>query len=782
MPKVRVHVLAKELGIPSKVLVERCRDEGLTVKSHMSSISEEIAEKFRREFGGEPAAKKEPKKKAAPEKPAAKKAPAAEKAPPKAKPKKAASKEAEKAPAKAKPKEAGKAPAKPSTPAPPARVPAPSEGEAAPKRRRIKTFQITQQEDTPDAPAGTSGQTTGTGRYSSQRIRRPFRRRDQQRPRFKPEPTGPEKGKTYEIEPPVTVRSLSTELGLKQNVIIQELMRVGMMVTINDALGEEAILTIATKYEIEIEQKQETQLEEQVLAEAAQEDKPEDLKVRSPVVTFLGHVDHGKTSLLDRIRNTDVAGGESGGITQHIGAHTVRQGDAKVVFLDTPGHEAFTAMRARGANVTDVVVLVVACDDGVMPQTEEAIHHAQAAEVPIVVALNKIDRPNAKPERVLQQLSALGLQPEEWGGETICVRTSAITGEGVEDLLEMLVLQSEILELKANPAKAATGTVLESERTEGRGVETTLLVQDGSLNRGDYIIAGETSARVRALFDDRDKPLRSAGPATPVKVTGFSEVPEVSSSFFAVKDLQTARAVAENRAQKSKVAAQAPRTLVTLETLREHLDAGETKEVRFIVRADVQGSLEVLNKAINDLSGAEISTRILHSAVGAITESDVLLAEASDALVVGFNVVPDDRARSLADDRGVNVRTYQVIYQFIEEVRSALEGMLDPEEVEKLVGHAEVRQIFNVSRFGTIAGCYMRDGIIQRSSRVRLIRDGVIVHTGRLASLRRVKDDVREVREGLECGMKIEGYDDVKVGDIIEAFEIEKVARVLSSV
>jgi len=763
MPNVRVHTLAKELGIPSKVLVERCRDEGLTVKSHMSSISEEIAAKFRREFGGEPAAKKEPRKKAAPGKPAAGKAP-----PP--------------APPKAEPPKAEKVPVKPSRPAPPARVPAPSADQAAPKRQKIKTFQITQQDDSSDSPARPSAPSQGSGRYSSQRIRRPFRRRDQQRPRFRAEPTGPEKGKAYVVESPVTVRSLSTELGVKQNVIIQELMRAGTLVTINDVLGEEALLTIATKYEIEIEQKQETQLEEQVLAMAAQEDQPEDLKPRSPVVTFLGHVDHGKTSLLDRIRNTDVAGGESGGITQHIGAHTVRKGDSKVVFLDTPGHEAFTAMRARGANVTDVVVLVVACDDGVMPQTIEAIHHAQAAAVPIVVALNKVDKGNAKPERVLQQLSGLGLQPEEWGGDTICVRTSAITGEGVEDLLEMLALQSEILELKANPNKLASGTVLESERTVGRGVETTLLVQDGSLHRGDYILAGETSARVRALFDDRDKPLRSAGPATPVKVTGFAEVPGVSSSFFAVKDLQTARAVAESRAQKSRAAARTPRQLVTLETLRAHLDAGPTKEVRFIVKADVQGSLEVLKKAIGDLSGAEISTRILHGAVGGISESDILLAEASDALVVGFNVVPDDRARSLAEKGGVNVRTYQVIYHFIEEVRSALEGMLEPEEREKLLGHAEVRQIFSVSRYGTIAGCYMKDGVIQRSSRIRLVRDSVIVLTGRLASLRRVKDDVREVREGLECGMKIEGFDDLKVGDIIEAFEIEKIARVLSSV
>jgi translation initiation factor IF-2 len=432
--------------------------------------------------------------------------------------------------------------------------------------------------------------------------------------------------------------------------------------------------------------------------------------------------------------------------------------------------------------VTDIVVLVVACDDGVMPQTEEAFHHAQAANVPVVVALNKIDRPNAKPERVLQQLSALGLQAEEWGGQTICVRTSALTGQGVSNLVEMLSLQAEIMELKANPNKPAAGTVIEAQRSEGRGIEATLLVQDGTLRRGDHIIAGTTFARIRSIFDDKDKPLDSAGPSTPVKVAGFSDLPEVSARFVAVKDLQTARQTAESLAAKSKVQMQSPRKLVTLETLRSYLDAGETKEIRFIVKADVQGSIEVLTKAIHDVSAKEVSTRILHSGVGAITESDVLLAEASDALVVGFHVVPDERARVLAEDRGVNIRTYQVIYHFIEEVKAALQGMLEPEEREKVIGHAEVRQIFVISRYGTVAGCYMKDGTIQRNSHIRLTRDGVVVHTGRLASLRRVKDDVREVHAGLECGLKIEGYDDVKVGDIVEAFEIEKVARVLSSV
>ena len=792
MSKIRIFQLAKEVGVPSKVLVERCQDDGLPIKNHMSSVDDETAERFRQEFGGKAAAPEAPKPEPAKRAPAR---PAPETDAPVRRPH-----------VKVTPAE----PARTRPPEPKAKAPkARRADDRRPPRHRAGPAAEAKKESRPEAKAGKEkpkeeekpkatthrhhrevevpDSDAPDGRFAPQRQRRqgrPYRgyRGQRRRTRLNQPPTGPVKGQTYTLEPPITVRTISTALGLTQNDLIKSLMAQGIFATLNEVLSEEVLLTIAAEHEIEVEVKRPVDIEEQVISAGEQEDREEDLVPRAPVVTFLGHVDHGKTSLLDKIRDTDVASGESGGITQHIGAYSITQGDSRVVFLDTPGHEAFTAMRARGANVTDLVVLVVASDDGVMPQTEEAIAHARAAGVPIVIALNKIDRPNATPEQIMSQLSGLGLQPEEWGGDTILVRTSALTGEGVPDLLEMLILQSEVLELKGNPNRPAVGTVLEAERNEGLGVEATLLVQDGTLSRGDIIVAGGASAKIRTLHDDKGAVLRSVGPATPVKVTGFSDVPEVSSRFYSVKDLQTARQIAEERTQKSREASQFRREHVTLENLKAHLSAEVTKELRFIVKADVQGSMEVLTKAINDLAVEEVTTRILHSAVGGITESDILLADASDALVIGFNVVPDERARSLAEEHGVGVQLYQVIYHFIEEVKSALEGMLDPEEREKLLGHAEVRQIFTISRIGTIAGCFLKDGIIRRNSQVRLTRDGVIVFTGRLSSLKRVKDDVREVRDGLECGMKLDGYDDLKVGDIIEAFEIEKIARQLSSV
>ena len=756
MSEIRIYELARELAVKSKDLVERCRDEGIEVKSHMSSISNEHAEKFRQEFSG---AGPKPEKEAPEPKP--------EPAP--------------KAKAPSRPKDKSKT----RKPDAPKKVEARSE-----EPKPIQEVQPSSDPGPGDQIQRGSHQSYKLKPGGYERSRGPIRpqrgsRRGRGRPKSRqltPQDTGPEKGQKFTVTLPVTVRDLSTILGVKQNNIIRDLMKHEVLATINHELDEEQIVQLSVEYEIEIEIAEEEKLEDRVLAEFDQEDSPENLEARAPVVTFLGHVDHGKTSLLDKILDTNVVDMESGGITQHIGAHSITHGDSKVVFLDTPGHKAFTAMRARGANVTDIVVLVVAADDGIMPQTEEAIDHARAAEVPIVVALNKIDLPNAQPERVLQQLSGRGIQPEEWGGDSIVVRTSAITGDGVEELVEMLALQAEILELKANPNKKAVGTILESKLSEGRGVETTVLVHEGTLHRGEVLIAGNAYGKIRGIFDDKDRLLRSVGPSTPVKLIGFTENPEIGSKFYVVKDLQTARSVVGDRARRASEASQVTRTHVTLETLSAHLSASETKEARFVVKTDVQGSLEVLNKAILDFTNELVTTRILHHGVGGINESDVLLADASDAIIIGFNVVPDDRARSLADDRKISIRVYQVIYMAIEEIKDALEGMLDPEEEEHVTGSAEIRQIFSVSRSGNIAGCIVRDGNILRSSRIRLIRDGVIIHQGRLSSLRRHKDDVREVRDGLECGIKIEGYDDVKVGDTIQAFTIELIARKLSPV
>ena len=497
-------------------------------------------------------------------------------------------------------------------------------------------------------------------------------------------------------------------------------------------------------------------------------------------MTFLGHVDHGKTSLLDRIRKTDVAVHEHGGITQHIGAYRVTLGGKTVVFLDTPGHEAFTSMRARGANVTDIAVLVVAADDGVMPQTEEAIDHAKAANVPMVVAINECDKPEANPVRVRQELSKLGLQPEEWGGDTVCVDVSAVTGKGVDDLMEMLTLVAELRELKANPAKAASGIVLDAQMSGSRGPVATVLVREGTLRIGDVMVCGAAFGRVKALYDDRGRSLREAGPSSPVAVSGLNTLPEAGDRLMVLSDLQKARAIAEERQIRAREAAVTQREHVSLENLFASIEAGHVQELMLIIKGDVRGTLEAVNKVLAGISAPGIKVRVLRASVGGITTSDVLLADASDAIIIGMNVVADPVARALAEQKRVSIHTYNVIYRVKEEIEKALVGMLKPEEREVVTGHAEVRQVFRISRLGAIAGCYVRDGTIARNHRVRLLRDSAIIHDGRIASLRRVKDDVREVREGFECGIHLESYDDVKVGDLIEAYQIEKIAPTLT--
>jgi len=577
------------------------------------------------------------------------------------------------------------------------------------------------------------------------------------------------------VEYPVTLKSLSAATGIKAGELLKKLMTSGVIATINDTLDNDVVEMMGVEFAVEITVKQPRDLEEE-LRRQRPEDKPEDLVSRAPVVVFLGHVDHGKTSLLDAIRKSKVTESEAGGITQHFSAYKVNN----VVFLDTPGHEAFTEMRARGANVTDVAVLVVAADDGVMPQTEEAVNHAKAAGVPIVVALNKIDKPEADPMKVKGQLAALDLSPEEWGGSTVLCDVSAVTGQGIPELLEMLALESELLELKANPNKSASGTVLEAELSEGRGIIANVLVMEGSLRRGDVILCGAGFGRIRHLRDDTGREIAQAGPATPVEIWGLNEIPEAGDSFFVVDDLSQARAVAIEKQHQIRMRRLAERHHVTLENLFSRIEEGKVKELRVVLKCDVKGTIEALTSSLAQLSTDEVKIRILHSGVGGISESDILLADASDAIVIGFSVSMEERARILSEERKVQVRTYDVIYQVISDVRDAMEGMLEPEEREVIVGHAEVRQTFRISRFGVVAGCHVSDGVIERSNRVRLVREGTVVHTGTLASIRREKDDVREVREGFECGMKLADYDDVKIGDVIESFRIEKIARKLS--
>jgi translation initiation factor IF-2 len=587
------------------------------------------------------------------------------------------------------------------------------------------------------------------------------------------------------LESPVTVRALSEIAGIKASEILRKLMAMNFMLTINSAIDDDTANLIAMEFGVELDIKKPQTIEEQLSAEVAP-DRPEDLQLRPPVVTFLGHVDHGKTSLLDALRKSNVVASESGGITQHIGAYQVQHQDKYVTFLDTPGHEAFTAMRARGANVTDLVVLVVAADDGVMPQTEEALNHAKAAGVPIVVAVNKVDLPNANVQKVMQQLSSLGLLPTIWAGDTEFVETSATTGRGLDKLLETIVLTAELHELKSNPDKPAAGTCLEASLHDTRGVLATFLVREGTLRRGDLVLCGQAYGRVKAMFDDHDRPIQEAGPATPVVISGLDLAPAAGDLFQAMDDLDTARQIAEDRRNRQREESLAQSRHVTLETLMTRMTEDKVEELRLIIRADVRGSIEAIVKELGKLEHPEVTVRVLHASVGAISESDVILADASDAVIVGFHVVPDEGARALAEETGVEIRRYDIIYQLTDDIKKSLEGMLTPELHEIELGRALVQQVFKLSRVGIVAGCRVLQGTVERTSKVRLIRDGRIIYpepgSGKeasIGSLKRVKDDVREVREGFECGIRIGGYDDVKEGDVIEAYKIQETQRTL---
>lgn len=578
----------------------------------------------------------------------------------------------------------------------------------------------------------------------------------------------------------IRVADLAHQMGLKSGEIIKVLFSLGVMATINQSLDIDTATLVAAEFGYEIEK---VGFSEQDVIDSQQgdyEDNSDDYVTRPPVVTIMGHVDHGKTSLLDAIRKSSVVTGEAGGITQHIGAYYVKTKKGEIVFLDTPGHEAFTAMRARGAEVTDIVVLVVAADDGVMEQTREAVNHARAAGVPIMVAVNKIDKESANPDRVKRELSELGLVAEDWGGDTTFSYVSAKTREGLDDLLELLALQAEILELKANPKRPAMGHIIEAKLDKGRGALGTVLIQQGTLHVGDAFVCGVHSGRVRSMFNDQGKKVKEAGPSIPVEVQGFEGVPEAGEEFIVIADEKAARRIAETRALKQRERELAKESKITLETfLARKADSVEAEVLNLVVKADVQGSLEAINDALRKLSTEKVRINIIHGGTGAVSESDVLLATASNAIIIGFNVRPTAKAKELAEHEKVDIRFYDIIYKLVEEIKSAMEGMLAPVSREVFLGTADVRETFSVPKVGTIAGCHVSDGKIQRNAQVRLLRDGVVVHTGKIGSLRRFKDDVREVAKGYECGIGIENYNDLKVGDVIEAFEIVEEAATL---
>lgn len=564
----------------------------------------------------------------------------------------------------------------------------------------------------------------------------------------------------------VTVSEVATMMDVPVTDIISACMSLGMMVTMNQRLDAETLSIVAEEFNYSVEFVG-AEVEEAV---SEDEDKPEDLEKRAPIITVMGHVDHGKTSLLDYIRNANIVEGESGGITQHIGAYAVNVGDEKIAFLDTPGHEAFTAMRARGAQVTDLVIIVVAADDDVMPQTKEAISHAQAANVPIIFAINKIDKPNANPDNVKTQLSSMNLLIEEWGGSIQSQDISAKTGQGIDELLEKVLLEAEILELKANPNKNASGAVVEAQLDKGRGYVTTILVQAGTLKIGDYILAGKHSGKVKAMFDDKGNNLKQAGPSTPVSILGLDGAPQAGDKFTVFDDEREAKQIATKRSQLQREQSVRTQKTLTLDEIGRRIALGDFKELNIILKGDVDGSVEALTDSFQKLSTEEIQVNILHKGVGAITESDVLLATASDAIIVGFNVRPQGNARAVAEKEEVDIRTYSIIYDAINDLKDAMEGLLSPEMREEVTGNVEIREVYKISKIGNIAGCMVMSGKIFRDSKVRVIRDGIVVHDGELTSLKRFKDDVKEVSKGYDCGLQIKNYNDIQVGDAIEAY------------
>ena len=755
--KVRVYELARELGISSKEALDGFKKLGIELKTNLSTVTSDEAQRLRDALKPRARAKKAPPPSKKEEMPAKKRPPARRKT------------RAEK-----KEKEAKKE-APPKREAPPKKEEAPPEGVEAGSEAPVS------KEETKEKKEPSRRREEARRDVSSPFIYRP-RPRPKRKKRKKreeefleeqevlPGRVDLDEGVAY-LPEAISVKELAALLQEDVDQVVDVLLKKGVAADAKTVMPYDLAKVVAEEFGFEVRKEGEEALE-------VSPEEEEALEPRAPVVTVMGHVDHGKTTLLDYIRRTNVAEREAGGITQHIGAYRVTLPEGEITFIDTPGHHAFTTMRARGAQVTDIVVLVVAADDGVMPQTVEAINHAKAAGVPIIVAINKIDKPNANPERVKQELAKYGLIPEEWGGDTIFVEISAKQGTNVDELLEMIILQAEMLELKANPNKPASGTVLESKLDNKRGPVATLLVKEGTLRQGDALVAGLHWGKVRAMFDHQGKQVKEAGPSVPVEVLGLQGVPMAGEPFMVVENEKKARQISEERQEKARDV-QLERPKVSLEELMRQLAEGETREFRILLKADVQGSLEAIKDSLNKLSTEEVKVNVVHAGVGGITESDVMLASASRAVIIGFNVRPDSQARKAAEREGVEIRLYRVIYDLLDDVKKAMEGLLEPEYEEVVLGRAEVRQVFQVPKVGKVAGCYVLEGNISRNAKVRLIRDGVVVYEGGISSLKRFKDDVREVAAGYECGIGLTDFNDIKEGDIIEAYELKEVPRTL---
>ena len=756
MSKMRIYELTKQLGVANKELMEKMKSVGMEANSHMSMIEESDADKIRKLY--QPAQKAEEPKKEAPKQEV--------KEQHKGNQQKEAPKQDNRNKGENKKAQDGKNQQNNN-----------NQNKNNQNKNRNNNAQNNQNQGKKDKK--------GKGKKDQKPRENPLERRRREMEEEAALLAELEALEAAEkaaepviksIPASISVKELAEVLGKKGSDLVMALMKKGQMLNINATLDFDTAAAIAEDYNVILEQEEEKDILETVFAE--EEDDEKDLKERPPVVVVMGHVDHGKTSLLDAIRHSNVTKGEAGGITQHIGAYTVQIDGKPITFLDTPGHEAFTAMRMRGAQITDIAILVVAADDGVMPQTVEAINHAKAAGVEIIVAINKMDKPSANPDRVKQELVEYGLVAEDWGGQTICVPVSAVTKDGLDSLLEMIILVAEMKELKANPNKNARGAIVEAQLDKGRGPVATVLVQNGTLQVGDPIVAGAAYGKIRAMTDDKGRRVKKAGPSTPVEILGLSEVPSAGDSFYVAENDKQARQVAESIIAKNRenMIKETPQK-VSLDDLFSQIQSGNMKELNIVVKADVQGSVEAVRQSLERLSNEEVRVRIIHGGVGAITESDVMLASASNAIIIGFNVRPEPAAKAFADEEKVDVRLYRVIYNAIEDITAAMKGLLDPVFEEQVLGHAEVRQLFKASGVGTIAGSYVKDGKFVRNCQVRIIRDGIVVYEGDLESLKRFKDDVKEVAAGYECGLVFKKFNDVKEGDWIEAYTMVEVPR-----
>jgi len=821
MSKTRVYELAKELNVASKEIIEKAKEVGISYNSHMSTMEEAEISKIKGAWNSKPAAKPAPKA----EKKEAKPAPKQEvkKAEPKKEvekghaPKKEFTKREDHSPKQGQHKQnqernhsqnqrRHEQNDKRNQERPNQKQQNANGNRPSFKKEPARTEARSNQQGQVERPRNNQKQNNNNDRFESPRNNRNNDRRNQQRyndfnndgfgkknrnqkgkkgnrrEEQKAKPAVPAR-KFHELPEVLvytdgmTVAELAKKIKREPAEIIKKLFLLGVMATLNQGLSKDAIELLAADYGMDAEEKIEKDISDLdvYFEEAAAES--EESAVRPPVVTIMGHVDHGKTTLLDQLRNSSVVAGEAGGITQHIGAYQIKIDGKPITFLDTPGHAAFTTMRARGADITDITVIVVAADDGVMPQTIEAINHAKAADVPIIVAVNKIDKPAANPGRVMQELSDLGLVPEAWGGDTIFVEISAKFNQNIEELLEMILLVAEVQELKANPNRLALGTVIEARLDKTKGPIATLLVQEGTLKVGDPIVVGNTFGRVRVMVNDQGRRVKTALPATPVEITGLNASPQAGDRFVVFEDEKTARAAGEERAKRALIEQRNASSRITLDNLFSTLKEGELKEVNVIIKADVQGSVEALASSLQKIEVEGVRVKIIHTAVGAINESDITLATASNAIIIGFNVRPTPQAKIQAESDQVDIRLHRIIYNVIDEIETAMKGMLDPEFEEKITGQAIVRETYTVSKLGTIAGSYVLEGVVKRSSSVRLIRDNIVIYEGELASLKRFKDDAKEVKLGFECGIMIEGYNDIKVDDIIEAYEMVEIKR-----